>query len=230
MQTSNALSDLPISVKVGKDGIARFTVDMAVLGHTDAADSSGRIGEKATQNYFGIDTRGDSYYYEGHLYPGGTIPTPTAPAKLSVNPNAPLKRNNEIVWDFTKAKPIGTLMGRGWILINGAKEPYLDKRGTVVETTRTAPHLLSTHTLYLGLFTPDTLTPPSLITSGMENGSDPDKELMMRAVTGGTGPFRFAEGEVRQERIGRNTTALRTFSEFAQVFSPNYRFHFAVRL
>lgn len=230
MKTSNTLSDLPISVTVGKDGIARFTVDMAVLGHTDAADTSGRIGEKGTQNYFGIDTRGDSYYYEGHLYPGGTIPTPTAPTRLSVNPNAPLKLNNEVVWDFTKAKPIGTLMGRGWILINGAKAPYLDTRGTVVETTRTAPHLLSTHTLYLGLFTPDTLAPPSLITSGMENGSDPDQELMMRAVTGGTGQFRFAEGEVRQERIGRNTTALRTFSSFAEVLSPNYRFHFAVRL
>ena len=30
MALSNALSDLPLPVKVGRDGAARFTVDMAV--------------------------------------------------------------------------------------------------------------------------------------------------------------------------------------------------------
>jgi hypothetical protein len=227
---SNKLSDLPVPVTVGRDGIARFTVDMAVLGHTDAADTSGRIGPRGTQNYFGIDTRGDSYFFEGALYPGGTIPAPTVPTGLSVNPNAPAKLNNEVVWDFTRAKPIGTLLGRGWILINGAAEPYRDTRGRVVDETRRAPHLLSTQNLFLGPFTPDTLTPPMLVVGGMENGNDPDNEPMMRAITGGTGPFRFATGEVRQRRIGRNTTALRTFSDYAQVFSPNYRFLFAIRL
>jgi hypothetical protein len=226
---SNDLADLPIKVKVS-GGIASFALDMAVLGHTDAADTSGRIGPKNTQNYFGIDTRGDSYYFEGHLYPAGTIPFPTKPAKLSPMPNAPAKLNNEVVWDFTRSKPIGFLAGRGWILINGNRAPYKDDRGTIVEETRTAPHLLSTQTFYLGIPTPDLLTPPSLVLSGMENGNDPDAERMMRAVTGGTGPFRFCSGEVRQERIGRNTTLLRTFSSFANVYSPNYRFHFRVKL
>lgn len=230
MVISNALADLPIPVELSDDGIARFSVDMAVLGHTDASDSSGRIGPKDTQNYFGIDTRGDSFYYEGLLYPGGTIPDPTVPTKLSVAPQAPSKLNNEVVWDFTKAEPIGTLMSRGWILINGSREPYADTKGTIVDNTRTVPHLLSTHTVYLGNFTPDQLTPPSLITNGMENGNDPDLELMMRSITGGTGPFRFGNGQVQQQRIGRNTTALATFSDFAEVYAPNYRFHFAVRL
>jgi len=226
---STDLAALPIPIKLER-GIATFTLDVAVLGHTDAADTSGRIGPRKTQNYFGIDTRGDSYYYEGLVYPGGTFPKPTAPTTLSVNPKAPPKLNNEVVWDFTKAKPIGTLMGRGWLLINGARDPYKDSRGTVVDQTRTAPHLLSTHNIFLGAFTPDVLTPPMLVTSGMENGNDPDNEPMMRALTGGTGPFRFAQGEVRQERIGRNTTALKTFSDFASVYAPNYRFHFKIRL
>jgi hypothetical protein len=226
---SNRIEDLPLPVKVS-GGMAEFTVDMAVLGHTDAADTSGRIGRKDTQNYFGIDTRGDSYFFEGLLYPGGTIPNPTKPTALSVFRGAPPKLNNEVVWDFKAAKPIGTLAGRGWILINGNPEPYKDTRGTVVETPRTVPHLLSTQNLFLGAFTPDTLTPPMLVVAGVENGNDPDNEPVMRAVKGGTGPFRFARGEVRQERIGRNTTALRTFSTYAEVYAPNYRFHFKIKL
>lgn len=226
---SNRLEDLPFKVDLRGD-MARFVIDMAVLGHTDAADSSGRIGPKNTQNYFGIDTRGDSYYFEGHLYLGGTIPRPTKPTRLSVSPNAQPKLNNEVVWEFSGAKPMGFLAGRGWILINGATDAYKDANGVVVEETRRAPHLLSTQTFFLGIPTPDLLTPPTLIVSGMENGNDPDNEPMMRAVTGGTGPFRFAQGQVRQERIGRNTTALRTFSDSASVMSPNYRFHFEVRL
>jgi hypothetical protein len=69
-----------------------------------------------------------------------------------------------------------------------------------------------------------------LVTAGVENGNNPDAEAMVRAVTGGTGPFRFAQGQVRQERIGRNTTTLRTFSRFADVFAPNYRFTFTLGL
>jgi hypothetical protein len=226
---SNRIEDLPFPVRL-KGGEAWFTLDMAVLGHTDAADTSGRIGPKNTQKYFGIDTRGDSYYFEAHLYPGGTIPTPKTPTTLSVNPNAPAKLNNEVVWDFTAAVPIGFIAGRGWVTINGAPEPYRDARGTIVEQPRRAPHLLSTQTFFLKTPTPDLLTPPTLIVSGLENGNDPDREPVMRAVTGGTGPFRFARGEVRQERIGRNTTALRTFTSYANVFAPNYRFHFRIRV
>jgi hypothetical protein len=226
---SNRIEDLPFPVRVAR-GVAEFALDMAVLGHTDAADTSGRIGPRDTQNYFGIDTRGDSYYFEGHLYPGGTIPDPTTPATLSVAPNAPARLNNEVVWDFTRARPIGLLAGRGWVTINGAREPYRDARGTVVEPPRREPHLLSTQTFFLGLFAPDLLTPPTLVVAGLENGNDPDREAVTRAVTGGTGPFRFARGEVRQQRIGRNTTALRTFSSYANVFAPNYRFHFRLTL
>jgi len=221
---------LPLPATANPDGSFTIVVDMAVLGHTDAADDSGRIGQRNTQKYFGIDVRGDSYFVEGLLYPGGSIPSPKVPTRMSVNPNAPAKLNNEQVWDFTGAKPIGHLFNRGWVLINGQAEPNRDTRGTIVETTRTAPHLNSTHNFVLGMLGPGSLSPPMLVTAGVENGNDPDDEMVVRAVTGGTGPFRFANGQVRQQRIGRNSTILRTFSSYADVFAPNYRFIFTLKL
>lgn len=226
----DALRELPLPVELRDDGTAVLVVDMAVLGHTDAANTAGRIGPRGTQNYFGIDVRGDSYFVEGLLYAPGTIPRPTVPTPLSAFPNAPRKLNNEVVWDFTGAEPIGSFFNRGWVLINGSREPGLDTRGTPVEGFRTEPHLLSTHNFYFGQFGPDELSPPGLVAAGVENGNDPDDEHIVRAITGGTGPFRFARGEVRQDRIGRNTTLLRTFSSFREVYAPNYRFTFTMSL
>jgi hypothetical protein len=206
-------------------GRVRLVADAAVLGHTDAADTTGRIGPRDSQRYFEIDVRGDSYFVESHLYPGGTIPTPTTPTSLSPFPGAPPKLNHQVVWNF-RTPPAGSMMNRGWAIINGARTNHLDTRGTAVEGRRTAPHLLSTHSFFLGRFGPDSLSPESIITSGVENGDDADAEVVFRAVTGGTGRFRFARGQVQQIRLGRNTTTLRTFSQFAQVFAPNYRFVF----
>lgn len=230
MRVSDRLEDLPVPIERAAGGLVTLTIDMAVLGHTDAPDPSGRIGPKDSQKYFVIDVRGDSYFVEGLLYPGGTIPRPTVPTRLSVFPNAPPKLNNEIVWDFTRAKPIGHHFNRGWVLINGSEPPGTDTRGTPIDAGRTVPHLLSTHSFVLGAFGPDSLSPPMLVTGGVENGNDPDDEVVVRAVKGGTGPFRFARGEVRQDRIGRNTTGLRSFSQAGDVFSPNYRFTFTLKL
>ena len=227
--STSGLEELPVPVMRTADGLLRLVLDVAVLGHTDAADDSGRIGPRNTQNYFGIDVRGDTYFVEGLVYPGGTIPMPTVPTRLSVNPKATPKLNNEVVWDFTGAPAIGHHFNRGWVLINGNPEPGRDTRGTVVETSRTAPHLLSTHSFLVGLLGPASLSPPMLVTAGVENGNDPDDEVIIRAVTGGTGPFRFARGQVRQQRIGRNTTRLKTFSSFADVHAPNYRFTFTLQ-
>jgi hypothetical protein len=221
---ARALAALPFPIEVAGQR-ARLVIDMAVLGHTDAPDPAGRIGDKTTQNYFGIDTRGDSYFVAGLLYPGGTIPMPKRPTALSVFPNAPPRLHNEMVWDFTAAQPAGHHFNRGWVLINGAAATA-DTRGTPVDLPRQVPHLLSTHSFVLGQFSPDMLSPPMLVTQGVENGNDPDVEVVHRAIAGGTGPFRFARGQVRQERLGRNSTALRTFSSFANVLAPNYRFTF----
>jgi hypothetical protein len=223
------LEDLPVPVVRGADGTARLVLDIAVLGHTDANNVEGRIGPSDTQNYFGIDTRGDYYFVEGLVYAGGTIPDPTRPTRISAMPNAPARLHNEVVWDF-RTPPVGHHFNRGWILINGSREAGTDTRGTPIDLPRTEPHLLSTHNIVLGRFRPDNLTPPMLVTGGVENGNNPDDETIIRAVKGGTGPFRFARGEVRQQRIGRNTTLLRTFSSFRDVHAPNFRLTFSLRL
>ncbi len=228
--TTDRLDNLPVPIGRNPDGTVTLVVDLAVLGHTDAADDSGRIGPRGSQNYFGIDVRGDTYFVEGLLYPGGTIPLPTRPTVISPMPNVPPRLNNEVVWDFRGAPPIGHHFNRGWVLINGEREPGRDTRGTVVETMRTEPHLLSTHNFILGVLGPGNLSPPMLVAAGVENGNDPDDEFVVRAVKGGTGPFRFARGTVRQQRIGRNTTTLRTFSKFRDVFAPNYRFTFTLTI
>lgn len=218
------------SLEKRRDGSVRLTLDMAVLGHTDAPNTAGRIGDPRSHDFFALDVRGDSYYCEGLLYPGGTIPAPTKPTPLAPFIKSPPKLNNEVTWDFKAAQSTGHWLNRGWVLINGRREPYVDTKGTVVDSARTAPHLLSEHTFVLGRLTPATLAPETLVTSGVENGNDPDAETIVRAVTGGTGRFAHVSGQVVQTRVGRNTTALRSFAGAGEVLSPNYRFEFELKL
>lgn len=214
-----------LQLRPDRQGVVRFSVDVAVLGHTDAIDPSGRIGPKDSKNFFGIDVRGDTFYVEGSLYPGGTIPEPTIPTPG--RPGAPPSRHNQKTWDFTKAKPVGHWLSRGWVLINGNPEPYRDTKNTIVDEKRTEPHLLTEHNYVFGRMTPDNLTPEMLISSGADDGNDPEKEVLVRAITGGTGRFKFARGQVVERLIGRNTTVLKNFGNAP---CPNYRFEFEVKL
>lgn len=216
-----------LDLKPDRQGVVRFSVDVAVLGHTDAIDPSGRIGDKTSQNYFGIDVRGDTFYVEGSLYPGGTIPDPTVVTQG--RPGGKASKQYQLVWDFTKSKPVGHWLSRGWVLINGVAE-YKDDKGTVVETKRTEPHLLTEHNYVFGRMTGDNLTPEMLISSGADDGNDPEKEVLVRAITGGTGRFKYARGQVVERILGRNTTILRSFAHMGKAYCPNYRFEFEVKL
>ncbi len=209
-------------------GITRFAVDVAVIGNSDTIDPSGRIGPKDSQDYFNIDVRGDTFQVEGALYPGGTIPDPTI--LTEGRPGGRKSRHYQINWDFKAKEPVGHWLSRGWVLINGQREPARDTRGTIVETARTEPHLLTDHNYVFGRMTPDNLTPEMLVSNGMDDGNDPDKEVLVRAITGGTGRFRFATGQVVEHRLGRNSTVLRSFSNFPGAHAPNYRFEFELKL
>ncbi len=217
-----------LRIEPDANGIVRFSVDVAVIGNSDAIDASGRIGPKDSQDYFNIDVRGDTYQVEGALYPGGTIPDPTVltEGRRGKKPSVQYQLN----WDFKAAQPVGHWLSRGWVLINGNREPVTDTLGTVVETARTEPHLLSEHNYVFGRFGPDNLSPEMLISSGVEDGDDVDKEIITRAITGGTGRFRNVTGQVVERRLGRNTSVLRSFSDFPGAYSPNYRFEFELKL
>ena len=215
-----------LTLQPDASGIVRFTVDVAVLGHTDAIDPSGRIGPKDSQDYFNIDVRGDTFYVEGALYPGGTIPAPTEMTELR-----PGRRSVQYqrVWDFARAEPSGHWLSRGWAIINGVPE-YTDTLGTVIETKRTEPHLLTTQNYVFGRMTSDNLMPEMLVSNGADDGDDAVRMVQARAITGGTGRFKFARGQVVERMLGRNTSVLRSFSNFPNAFAPNYRFEFELRL
>jgi hypothetical protein len=212
----------------GRDGMLRLVVDVAVLGHTDAQNTTARIGDPHA--FLDADARGDTFYVEGSLYPGNTIATPTHPTGLPALPQAPPRLNNEVVWDFKQAQPVGHWLSRGWVLFNGSHTEYKDSRGTVIDQARPQPRLLSEQTFVFGRFGADALSPEMIVTSGTENGLDPDKDTVTRAVTGGTGRFAHASGEVVQRRLGRNTSLLRSMAGKIDLSSPNYRFEFHLRL
>jgi hypothetical protein len=217
-----------LTLKPDANGVVRFAIDVAVIGNSDTIDPSGRIGPKESKDFFNIDLRGDTFQVEGALYPGGTIPTPTVAS--ASRPGTPPSIHNQENWDFTRTSPSGHWLSRGWVLINGQKEPNRDRRGTIVEERRTEPHLLTEHNYVFGRFGPTRLTPEMLVSNGMDDGNDADTEVNIRAVTGGTGRFRFARGQVVKRRLGRNTTILRTFADFGDAFAPNYRFEFELKV
>lgn len=217
-----------LNLKPDSKGITRFSVDVAVIGNSDTIDPSGRIGPKDSQDYQNIDVRGDTFQVEGALYPGGTIPDPTVPTQG--RPGGRKSVQYQLTWDFKGAEPVGHWLSRGWVLINGNKEPGRDTRGTIIDPARTEPHLLTDHNYVFGRMTPDNLTPEMLVSNGMDDGNDPEKEVLVRAITGGTGRFRFATGQVVERIIGRNTSVLRSFSKFGNAYSPNYRFEFELKL
>lgn len=197
-------------------------IDVAVLGHTNYDNESGaanlhpdyknRVAGKSREGFLQSDTRGSSFYFEGVLYPGGTIPDP------------PEDNRDGIVWDFPK-EPMGTFFDRGWVVINNKSDgPYVPRRD---------PHLLSHADYYLGgIVGPDNLTPPDMIaTVGLENGTPPN-DVVTRAVVGGTGKYAAVSGQVVQRRIGRNSTRLRGLDlpYGKEPPAPNYRLTFDLYL
>jgi hypothetical protein len=102
---------------------------------------------------------------------------------------------------------MGHWLCRGWFLVKpGRSQPGVN-----------------THQEYLlDTITPEVPSPAdTLASSGVETGGFP-APTAVRAVTGGTGRYRHARGEVVQEVIGLNTTTLNVFLAPA----PTFRFHF----
>jgi hypothetical protein len=194
--------------------------DVAVLGHTnydneDGAwnrhpDYSGRSKDpqKFREGFRRSDLRGSSFYHEGLIYPGGTIPEPENP--MAIN------------WRFEKP-PIGTFFDRGWVVINNKSEPPF--------VPRPNPHLLSHTDYYLGgVVGEGNLTPTDMIaTVGLQHNNG-NVGSFLRAVVGGTGRYATVRGQLIQTHLGNNDSQLHGLflPDGVKVPSPNFRLRFEI--
>ncbi len=212
-----------ITTETGRNGktIRKVVIDVAVLGHTNydneyAAhnrhpDYANRVEdvEAFRAGYRQSDLRGSSYYHEGVVYPGFTIPEPTEP--------------RQVVWEFSQ-EPIGTFFDRGWAVINYKEDgPYVP---------RPDPHLLS-HTDYFlgGVVSREDPTPTDMIaTVGLQHTNYPASFL--RAIVGGTGRFSGARGQMIQDQLGNNSSVLQGnfVPPGVEVPSPNFRVTFELEI
>ncbi len=207
--TGAARAQEPSAPSLGGPRREQVVIDIAVLGHTNYSNDGGAANKlPGREGWAETDARGTNYYFEGLVYPGGTIPEASAD-----DPDG-------VTWDFG-VEPMGSFFNRGWVIINNKSDgPYVPRKD---------PHLLSHCDYYLGgVVGEDNLTPTDMLQStGMENGVPPD-DVVVRAVTGGTGRFATARGQVTQRRVGRNTTPLRgmPFPLPEPPKSPNFRLTF----
>lgn len=86
---------------------------------------------------------------------------------------------------------------------------------------RPLPYTMNVQEYVLDPITDDNLSPADTLTSSGPEGAVPE-ENFVRAVVGGTGKYRGAQGEVVMDTIGTNSSILNLFGGT----SPNFRFHF----
>lgn len=123
------------------------------------------------------DLRGSTFYVEGPIYPGGTIPRETK--------------------DWDPSKHTDEEIGR-WFDMGSFMNFFPD---------RPNPRLYSTMTHVFGLVTPENNFPADMITStGTEASTTQDTKPSTRAITGGAGKYIGARGEISVQGNGTNVT------------------------
>lgn len=122
--------------------------------------------------------RGTTFFVEGDLYPGGTIP--------------------DGVTDFDPASKTATghWLCRGW---------FINRTGRAGEEDRPEPHVLTHQEYLLARITADTIFPADQLTSSGLEGDNAGRSAL-RSVVGGAGVWHGARGSVFQHVIGSNTT------------------------
>ena len=112
-------------------------------------------------------------------------------------------------FDPSRVEPVGHWFCRGWYLIEG---------------NRPEPHVITTQEYLFGRITESDLFPADQMTSSGVEGSNDEKQLVTRSITGGAGKYAGARGEARQRGRGFNTT------ELAGLGLPAPNFTFELRL
>lgn len=174
----------------GKDGKHSRTLvyDVAMLGESMKVIAGPDIND--------IDLRGTTFYVEGPIYPGGTIPDGRA--------------------DWDPSQHTDKEIGR-----------WFDYGSFMLYPGRFNPHLISSMTHIFGLITDENNFPADQITSfGTEASATQDTKPSTRAITGGTGRFIGASGQIALYGNGSNVTNENVFGRIAA--APNLRFVFTL--
>lgn len=118
--------------------------------------------------------------------------------------------------------PLGTIPGDGFIpTSNGAIGTWMCRGWVMIDGNRPEPHANSIHEYVLGGISDELLFPPDNLTSSGLEGTVTE-QVGVRAVTGGTGRYMGALGQVTQTNNGFNTTVFHGTPDAA----PNFIFEF----
>lgn len=128
--------------------------------------------------------RGTTFVVEGALYRAGTIPVGVTD------------------WDPSSATPIGQWFCRGW---------FISRTGRPGEADRPEPTGIVDQDYVVGLITPAHVFPRDTITTAGLTGTADLQQHPIYSVTGGTGRFLAARGQITQRVIGANTTGAPNF-------------------
>ncbi len=121
--------------------------------------------------------------------------------------------------------PEGTISGDGFVPTDeGTIGTFLCRGHFLLGPARPEPHLATHQEYYLGDLTSFPLVSDMLASEGIE-GSNTAPWEAMRIVTGGTGQYRGARGQVLQRQIGVNSTV----DQFGNP-APVHRFEFDIDL
>lgn len=125
----------------------------------------------------GLPQYGNSFVTKGYIFPAGTLDGSNGFVE---------DENGELQLEFPELV-IGEWVCRGWFIGDGAH-------------TETGPWVITTQVYNFS----DEYGDVTLVTDGYEV-SDLNEEIL-RAITGGTGPYRNARGDGTQELLGFNAT------------------------
>lgn len=121
--------------------------------------------------------------------------------------------------------PEGTFLGDGFIPTEDNRiGTFLCRGHTLIGPGWPEPHLATHQEFYFGDLTAFPLSAAMLASEGVE-GSGTVPWESMRIVTGGTGTYRGARGQVLQRQIGVNSTV-----DFFGLPAPVFRFEFDIDL
>lgn len=123
--------------------------------------------------------------------------------------------------------PAGTITGYGFIPVEEDRIGSWFCRGHFLASPdRPDPHLSTMQEYYFGGLEQDPMGSKTLASQGVE-GRNTEDWSATRVVTGGTGVYRGARGEVTQTQISRNSTAMPGEDGGN---APNFRFDFDIDL